>query len=117
MVPIVFLKSFCVAKLLMFVHGVLRGLLDCLFDWMGEPAIGSPYYFKYCLSNQVFNMEGVPMSTAKADSFSPELMREAIPSSVSLVETLTTLLEDALAFPLDFLFVMIVHCWVSMRSG
>ena len=55
------------------------------------------------------------MSVAKADSSSPKLVREAIPSSVSLVETLTTLLEDVLAFLLDFLVVTVVHCWLSIR--
>ena len=50
-----------------------------------------------------------PVSAAKADSSSPELVRDVTSSSVSLVEMLTTLLEDALALPLDFLFVTVVH--------
>jgi len=47
---------------------------------------------------------------AKADSYSPELVREATSSAVSLAEIPTTLLEDALALPLDFLLVTVVHC-------
>ena len=53
-------------------------------------------------------MEGAPVSAAKADSSSLELVREATSSSVSLVEIPTTLLEDTLAIPLDFLCVTIV---------
>ena len=48
------------------------------------------------------------MSAAMADSSSPELVRVVTPSLVFLVKMLTTLLEDALAFPLDFLFVTVV---------
>jgi len=33
---IAFLKSFGVAKLLLFVHGLLQGLINCLLDWMGR---------------------------------------------------------------------------------
>ena len=73
------------------------------------PAIGSPYCFKYCLPDRVFDMKEAPVSVVKVDSSSPELVREAMPSSISLVETLTTLLEDALAFLLDFLFVTVIH--------
>jgi len=62
------------------------------------------------LSDRVFDVEGALVSAAKADSSSSELVRIATPSSVSLVEMLTILLEDALAFSLDFLFVIIVHC-------
>jgi len=50
------------------------------------------------------------VSTAKGDSSSPELVREATSSSVSLVEIPTTLLEDALDLPMDFLFMTVVHC-------
>ena len=63
-------------------------------------------------SDRVFDMGAVPVSAAKADFSSPELLREATSSLVSLVEILTTLLEDDLALPLDFLFVTIVHCWL-----
>ena len=52
------------------------------------------------------------MSATKADSSSPEVVREATFSSVSLVKILTKLLEDPLALPLDFLFVKVVHCWL-----
>ena len=52
-------------------------------------------------------MEGVPVLAAKADSSSSELVRKATSSSVSLVEIPTTLLEDTLALPLDFLCVTI----------
>jgi len=47
----------------------------------------------------------------------PELMRAVTSSSVSLVEIPTTLLEDALALPLEFLLVTLVHCWLSVISG
>jgi len=57
------------------------------------------------------------MSAAKADSSSPELVREVTSSSVSLVEILTTLLEDVLALPLDFLLVTVIHCWLLTMSG
>jgi len=43
------------------------------------------------------------MSGAKADSSSSESVREATPFLVFLEETLTTLQEDVLALPLDFL--------------
>jgi len=82
-----------------------------------EPATSWPYYFKYCLSNQVFDMERAPISATKADSSSPELVREATSFSVSLVEIPTTLLEDALALPLDFLCVTVIYCWLSIMSG
>ena len=57
------------------------------------------------------------MSAAKADSSSPELVREATSSSVSLVEILTTLLEEALVLPLDFLLVTVIHCWLLTIDG
>ena len=59
----------------------------------------------------------MPASAIKADSSSPELLREATFSLVSHVEMLTTFLKDALVFLLDFLFVIIVHCWLSIMSG
>jgi len=58
-----------------------------------------------------------PVSAAKADSSSPELVRDVTFSSVSLVEMLTTLLEDALVLPLDFLIMIVVHCWLLTMSG
>ena len=61
----------------------------------GEFATGSPYCFRYCLPDRVFDLGGVPMSATRADSSSPEVVRESTLSSVSLVEMLTTLLEDA----------------------
>ena len=62
-------------------------------------------------------MEGVPVSAAKTDSSSPELVRKVTSSSVSLVEIPTILLEDALALPLDFLCVTVIHCWLSIMLG
>ena len=62
-------------------------------------------------------MGGVLISAIRADSSSLELVREATSFSVSLVEMLTTLLEDALALPLDFLLVTVVHCWLLTMSG
>jgi len=62
-------------------------------------------------------MGGAPALATKADSSSPELVREAISSSISLVYILTTLLVDALALPLDLLFLIIVHCWLLTMSG
>ena len=56
------------------------------------------------------------MSAAKADFLSPELVREATSFLVSIVEILTTLLEDNLALLLDFLFVTVVHCWLLTMS-
>jgi len=53
----------------------------------------------------------------KADSSSPELFGEATSSSVSFVEIPTTLLEDTLVLPLDFLFVTVVYWWLSIMSG
>jgi len=41
----------------------------------------------------------------------------ATSSSVSLAEMLTTLLEDAQILPLNFLFMIVVHCWLSIMSG
>ena len=52
----------------------------------------SPYYFRYSFSDRVFDVGGAPASATKADSSSPELVREVTSSSVSLVEMLTTLL-------------------------
>jgi len=69
----------------------------------GEFATGSPYCFSYCFPDRVFNVEGAPGSATRANSSSLELVREATSFSVSLVEMLTILLEDALALPLDFL--------------
>ena len=80
-----------------------------LTSW-GELATGWPCYFEYCLPDRVFDVEGAPVSAVMADYSSPELVRVATPSSVSLVEMLTTLLEDALDFLLDFMFVTVVHC-------
>jgi len=57
------------------------------------------------------------VSAAKTDSFSPELVGEVTSSLVSLVEIPATLLEDALALPLEFLFVIVVYCWLSTMSG
>jgi len=96
-----------------------NGLMDYLIvssvGW-GESTISSLYYFKYCLPNRVFIVGGAPVSAAKTDSSSPELVREGTFSSVSLVEIPTILLEDALALPLDFLLVTVVHCWLSTMS-
>jgi len=52
------------------------------------------------------------VSAAKADSSSSELVREATYFSISLIEILTTLLEDALTLSLDFLLMTVVHCWL-----
>ena len=104
-------SSFCI---------FMNGLMDCsIVSSAGcrEFTIGSLHCFKYCLPAQVFDVGGAPMSAAKADSSSPELIREGTSSSISLVEILTTLLEDALALPLDFLFVTVVHCWFWTMSG
>jgi len=57
------------------------------------------------------------VSATKTDSSSPEIVREATYSSVFHVEILTTLLEDALALPLDFLLVTVVHCWLCIILG
>jgi len=62
-------------------------------------------------------VERVHVLAAKADSSSPELVREATSSSVSLEEIFTTLLEDALALPLNFLCITVVHYWLLMMSG
>jgi len=69
------------------------------------------------LSRNIGNLGQDIKAEENADSSSPELVREPISSLVSLVDTLTMLLEDALAFPLYFMFEMVVHCWLSMRSG
>ena len=94
--------------------------MDCSIvssgDWK-ESTIGSPYYFKYCLLDQVLDVGGAPVSVVKTDSSSPELVRQATSSSAFLVEIPTTLLEDTLALPLDFLFVIVVHCWLLTMSG
>ena len=61
---------------------------------------------RYTVSGTACRIESstweVRPSVTKADCSSPELVREATFSSVSLVEMLTTLLEDVLALPLDF---------------
>ena len=44
----------------------------------GKSTICSPCFFKYCLPNRVFNMGCAPVSAAKADSSSPELLRSDI---------------------------------------
>ena len=75
------------------------------------------YCFSYCLLDRVFDVEGVPISAAKVNSYSAELIKEATFFSVSLVEIPITLLEDALALSLDFLCVKVVYCWLSMMSG
>jgi len=53
----------------------------------------------------------------KGELLVSRLVREVTSSSVSLVEILTTLLEDTLALPLDFLLVTVIHCWLSTMSG
>jgi len=83
---------------------------------------GGVYYqlavlFQIFLARSIFDVRGVTVSAAKADSSSIELVRKATSSSVSLVEIPTTLLEDALALLLNFLFVTVVHCWLSTMSG
>jgi len=83
----------------------------------GEFTTDLPYCFRYCLSDRVFDVGGTPASATKVDSLSLELVREATSFSISLVEMLITLLEDALALPLDFLLVTVVHCWLSTISG
>ena len=83
----------------------------------GEFTISSPYYIRYNFLDRVFDVGGAPASAARADSSSFELVREATSSSVSLIEILTTLLEDALALPLDFLLMTVVYCWLSIISG
>ena len=98
-------------------HGWPHELFDCLLNWLGESTIGSSYCFKYCLSNRVFDVGGAPVSAAKVDSSSPELVREVTSYLVSLVEIPTTLLEDALVLPLDFLFVTVIHCWLWTMLG
>jgi len=65
--------------------------------------------FQVLLTDRVFDVGGASVSAAKADSSSPELVTDATSFSVSLVEMLTTLLEDALVLPLDFLFVTVIH--------
>ena len=95
------------------------GLVDCLIASSadcGEFAIGTPYYFRYFLPNRVFNVGGVPVSATRVDSSSPELVREVTSSTISLIEMPTTLLEDAIALPLDFLLVTVVHCWLLIMS-
>ena len=57
------------------------------------------------------------MSATRVDYSSPELVREETSSLVSLIEILTTLLEDALALLLDFLLVTIIHYWLLTMSG
>ena len=64
--------------------------------------------------DRVFNVQ---VSATRADSSSPELVREATSSSVSLLEIFTTLLKDALAFLLNFLLVIVVHYWLLTMSG
>jgi len=105
--------------------------VDCSIAFLagcGEFATGLSYYFRYCLLDRVFDAGRMPVSATRADSSSPELVREATSFSVSLVEMLTTLLEDVLALPLDFLLVTVAHCWffdnvrmdphcLSLRSG
>jgi len=73
--------------------------------------------FQVLLPDRVFDVRGAPMLATKADSSSPELVREATSSSVSLVEILTTLLEDTLTLLLDFLLVTVVYCRLSIMSG
>jgi len=93
----------------------MDGFVDCSFvssAGCGEFTIDSLYCFRYCLPDRVFDVGGMPVSAAKADSSFPELVREATSFSVSFVEILITLLEDALALPLDFLFVTVIHCWL-----
>ena len=83
----------------------------------GEFTIVSPYCFRYYLPDRVFDVGGAPVSAIRVGSSSPELVREATSSSISLVEMLTALLEDALALSLDFLLVTVVYCWLSTMSG
>jgi len=99
-------------KLILFFHRWFYRLLDYLLSWLGEFTISSMYYFKYCLLVRVFDVEGAHVSAAKADSSSLELVRDTS-SLVSFVEMFTTLLEDVVALPLDFLFMTVIHCWLS----
>jgi len=78
--------------------------MNCSFVFTagyGEFIIGSPYYSSTACQ-KVFDVGGVPVSAAKVDFSSPELVREVTSFSISLVEILTTFLEDALALPFDF---------------
>jgi len=90
----------------------MDGLVDCSITssaGCGELTIGSPYYLRCYLLDRVFDVRGAPVSATKADPSSPELVRKATSFSISLVEILTTLLEDALALPLNFLLVTVIH--------
>jgi len=68
------------------------------------------------MPDRVFDVGDVLVSATKADSSSPELVREAI-IFLSFSCRETTLLEDALALPLDLMLATVVHCWLSIISG
>ena len=61
------------------------------------------------MPDRIFDVGRALVSAKREHSSSLELVREVTSSSVFLVEILTTLLEDALALPLDFLLVTVVH--------
>jgi len=109
---VVFLKSFGIMELFLFLHELLHGLLNCLLSWFGKICTASSYFFKYCLPDWVLNVGEASWSTARTNSSSSESMREVTPSSVSFEETLITLQEDALSLSLDFLLDTVVHCWL-----
>jgi len=115
---------FDIPKLFLFFHGWPHGLLDCLLSRLGRVYYRLTILFQVLLAQSRLRCRRCAkrrdirlVRGAKADSSSPELVREATSSSVSLAEIPTTLLEDALAFLFDFLFVTVIHCWLSIMSG
>jgi len=84
---------------------------------LDELATALLYFFKYGWSNRVPAIRGAFCSAARIIFSSSELMRVATSVSASLEEVHTTLQGDALALPLDFTLVTVVHCWLWAMSG
>jgi len=77
----------------------------------------SPYRtFKYYWPDQVPAIGGASCSVARTIFSSSESVREAMSVLASLEEAHIMLQEDALALPLDFLQVTLVHYWLWIMS-
>jgi len=113
----VFLKSFDIPKLFLPFHWWLRGLLVCFLSWLWGVYQRFVVLFQVLLARPSLWCGRCACVSIKGRFSSPELVREATSCSVSPVEILTTLLEDALTLPLNFLFVTVVHYWLWTMSG
>jgi len=92
------------------------GCLVASLVGLEELATASSYFFKYCWRDRIPTIGGASCA-AKTIFSSSESVRETASISVSLEEMHTTLQEGVFALLLDFLLVIVVHCWLRIMSG